>query len=183
MSKKAVSRGGKKDEIIYTAMELFFEKGYEGTSVRMILEKVHGEVGMFYHYFKSKEELFQTVIQRFFEDYEEQLSAIMDETATIEEVIEGMLAHYEESIKNFHRVSAKMHWTIQYAMSAKTVEGMKPAVVKAVEKWKSKRKEPVEMIAGQILYGISATLHAESFPSLPKEEKIQILIDLVNRLL
>lgn len=44
MPKKAVLEGGKRDEIIYAAMELFFEKGYDATSVRMILDKVGGEV-------------------------------------------------------------------------------------------------------------------------------------------
>ena len=51
MARKALLTGGKRDEIIYAAMELFFENGYEATSVRMILDKVNGEVCMFYHYF------------------------------------------------------------------------------------------------------------------------------------
>lgn len=35
----------------------------------MILDKVNGEIGMFYHYFKSKDELFQKVVESFFKDY------------------------------------------------------------------------------------------------------------------
>ena len=58
MARKAVLEGGKREEIITAAEQLFFTEGFEKTSVRMILEKVGGEVGMFYHYFKSKEELF-----------------------------------------------------------------------------------------------------------------------------
>lgn len=183
MSKKSIPTGGKKEEIIYTAMALFFEKGYEATSVRMILDKVHGEVGMFYHYFKSKEELFQTVIERFFIDYQKQLFLIIDEAATKEEFIENLLTHYEESIRKFHGLSGNMHWTIQSAMSAKTVEEMKPAAIKAVEKWNRNRLEPVELIAGQILYAISATLHSDSFPLMSETEKKNTLIDLLNRLL
>lgn len=183
MSKKSISAGGKKQEIIYTAMTLFFEKGYEATSVRMILDKVHGEVGMFYHYFKSKEELFQTVVEHFFTDYQKQLFLIIDKTATKEELIENLLTHYEDSIRKFHGLSGNMHWTIQYAMSAKTVEEMKPAVIKAIEKWNTNRLEPVELIAGQILYSISATLHSDSFPLMSETEKKKILIDLLNRLL
>lgn len=183
MSKKSISAGGKKDEIIYTAMALFFEKGYEATSVRMILDKVQGEVGMFYHYFKSKEELFQTVVERFFTDYKTQLAIIIDATATKEEVIENLLTHYQESIRKFQGLSENIHWTIQYAMSAKTVEEMKPVLIKAIEKWNTNRLEPVELIAGQILYAISATLHSDSFPLMSETEKKNILIDLLNRLL
>ena len=69
MARKPVLTGGKRDEIIKTATALFFEKGYEATSVRMIMEIVNGEIGMFYHYFKSKEELFDRVVEKFFDDY------------------------------------------------------------------------------------------------------------------
>ena len=71
MARKAVLEGGKRDEIIMTAMKLFFEHGYEATSVRMIMNEVGGEIGMFYHYFKSKDMLFDMVVERFFKEYRE----------------------------------------------------------------------------------------------------------------
>jgi hypothetical protein len=40
MSRKPIIDGGKRDEIISAAMELFFEKGYEETSIRGILDVV-----------------------------------------------------------------------------------------------------------------------------------------------
>lgn len=46
----------RKKELIDTAAELFAEKGYEAVSIRDILEKVHGAPGMFYYYFKSKQD-------------------------------------------------------------------------------------------------------------------------------
>ena len=55
MARKAVLQGGKRDEIIKVATKQFFENGYEETSIRSILNDVGGEVGMFYHYFKSKD--------------------------------------------------------------------------------------------------------------------------------
>ena len=69
MARKPVLEGGKRDEIIDAATQLFFTEGFEGTSVRMILGRVGGEVGMFYHYFSSKEELFDIVVDRFFRQY------------------------------------------------------------------------------------------------------------------
>ena len=44
----------KRSEIIKAAQECFFEKGYEATSVRMIMKKVEAEVGLFYYYFENK---------------------------------------------------------------------------------------------------------------------------------
>jgi len=65
MARKAVLEGGKKDEILNVALELFLKNGYENTSIRMILERVGGEVGMFYHYFDSKQEVFDKAFQHF----------------------------------------------------------------------------------------------------------------------
>ena len=48
----------KRSEIIKAAQECFFEKGYEATSVRMIMKKVEAEVGLFYYYFENKAEVF-----------------------------------------------------------------------------------------------------------------------------
>lgn len=183
MARKALLTGGKRDEIIYAAMELFFENGYEATSVRMILDKVNGEVGMFYHYFKSKDELFQKVVERFFSDYQEHLSLIIENAVTKEDFFEQLLEHYENGMKKFHGLSENMHWTIQYAMHAKTIEEMHPMIIQLVEKWKSSRTAPIDIVAGQLLYGISATLHSESFQLMAKDEKKQILIDLAERLL
>ena len=77
MARKPVLTGGKRDEIIDTATKLFFENGYEATSVRMIMNEVGGEIGMFYHYFKSKDMLFEQVVERFFKNYREKFEAML----------------------------------------------------------------------------------------------------------
>ena len=46
----------RKQELIEIAAKLFAEKGYEAVSVRDILDVVDGAPGMFYYYFKSKNE-------------------------------------------------------------------------------------------------------------------------------
>ena len=52
------------DEFIAIATELFFLKGYECTTVQMILDQMGVSKGSFYHYFKSKEELLDQMVQR-----------------------------------------------------------------------------------------------------------------------
>lgn len=183
MPKKAILEGGKRDEIIYAAMQLFFENGYEATSVRMILDKVNGEIGMFYHYFKSKDELFQKVVERFFEDYRKHFIQLTEDCDSQKQFIERLLEYYEASMVKFNSLAGNMHWTIQYAMSAKTIEELKPALMGLVEKWGSRSTEPLDMVAGQVVYGISATLHAQSFEAMSADEKKQALLELLNRLL
>lgn len=76
-----------------------------------------------------------------------------------------------------------MHWTIQYAMAARTIEEMKPTIISLIDKWGYQRTEPIDIVAGQFLYGISATLHSESFSSMSLNEKKHALVEIANRLL
>ena len=183
MPKKAVLEGGKRDEIIYAAMELFFEKGFEATSVRMILDKVGGEVGMFYHYFKSKSDLFQTVVECFFKDYRNSFIQLTDNCDSIESFVQSFFAHYQVSMEKFRTLSPNMHWTIQYSMAARTIDELKPVVISLIEKIGTKREDPLDIIAGQVVYSISATLHSESFIKLQADEGKEILTNVIKRLI
>ncbi len=80
MARKPILSGGKKDEIIAAALKLFMENGYDDTSIRMILGEVGGEIGMFYHYFKSKDEVFEAVVNLFLKRYEDGFGRIADDT-------------------------------------------------------------------------------------------------------
>lgn len=51
-------------EILDAAETLFVQKGYEKTTVNDILEKVEIGKGTFYHYYKSKEDVMNAVIER-----------------------------------------------------------------------------------------------------------------------
>ena len=171
MARKPVLSGGKKDEIIKTATALFFEKGYEATSVRMIMEIVNGEIGMFYHYFRSKEELFDRVVEKFFDDYREKFEDLINEFKTPDDLVDSFLPLYEESMSKFALLRGNMHWTIQYAMSGKTIESMRPAIEKLLSSWNIKSDIPIDILAGQLLYGISATIHSKGFEELDDEKK------------
>lgn len=52
-------------ELVTVASHLFQEKGYEAVSVRDILDAVHGAPGMFYYYFKSKQDIYLATIEQY----------------------------------------------------------------------------------------------------------------------
>ena len=54
----------RKNELLNVAQELFFTKGYRQTSVDAIIKKVGVSKGTFYYYFKSKEDLMNTLVKR-----------------------------------------------------------------------------------------------------------------------
>lgn len=54
----------RKNEIIDTAASLFIEKGYDQCSVNDILDCIGIAKGTFYHYFKSKEDVLDAVVDK-----------------------------------------------------------------------------------------------------------------------
>lgn len=183
MARKPVLVGGKRDEIIAKAMILFFENGYEGTSVRMIMDQVGGEIGMFYHYFKSKEELFDKVVEAFFKNYEEKFSGLIRGCSSPEELVNELAPVYERSMQEFGTLQGNMHWTIQYAMHGRTVAAFLPVVVESLAKWGVESEVPLEILAAQLLYGISATIHSKAFEAMDKEQKKETLLSFMGKVL
>jgi AcrR family transcriptional regulator len=54
-------RNEKKQEFLDVALELFYEKGYEKTTINDIINKLGVSKGAFYHYFQSKEDIIETI--------------------------------------------------------------------------------------------------------------------------
>jgi AcrR family transcriptional regulator len=55
-----------KEYILKTSLVLFLQKSYREVTMREIVEKTELSKGAFYHYFKSKEELFKEISLMFF---------------------------------------------------------------------------------------------------------------------
>jgi len=56
-------RAETREKIMATAVALFAEKGVAGTSAREIAEHAGIAVGLMYHYFKSKDEVYEALVQ------------------------------------------------------------------------------------------------------------------------
>lgn len=55
----------RKEEIIQTAKHLFSEKGYKSTQIKDIVAEIGVAQGLFYYYFKSKEEVMEAVAEEY----------------------------------------------------------------------------------------------------------------------
>ena len=183
MARKPVLEGGKRDEITDAAMELFFENGYEATSVRMIMDRVGGEIGMFYHYFKSKDMLFDMVVERFFKEYREKFEKALLTCNTREDLVKMLTPIYEKSMEDFGKLKGNIHWTVQSAMHEGTLLALKPAIQSLIEKWDVDNKVDPEILAGQVIFGISATIHSEAFNKMVPAGKEKCILDFIGRIL
>ncbi|MCG6139919.1 MULTISPECIES: TetR/AcrR family transcriptional regulator [Leptospira] len=62
------SKLNKSEEILTAALELFTAKGFDGTAVPLIAERANVAAGTIYRYFASKEELVNSLFQRWQEN-------------------------------------------------------------------------------------------------------------------
>lgn len=68
-------------KIVEAAWQLFYEQGYENTTVEEIIESSHTSKGSFYHYFDGKDALLSTLSDLFDQKYLD-LQATMDPALT-----------------------------------------------------------------------------------------------------
>lgn len=52
----------RKQEILFASLNLFIQKGYSGTTIKDIADAVGMSIGLLFHYFASKEELYLTLV-------------------------------------------------------------------------------------------------------------------------
>lgn len=69
----------RRKELIEVASALFAEKGYEAVSVRDILNVVDGAPGMFYYYFKSKQDIYLAVMEQYLDERIERRCKILED--------------------------------------------------------------------------------------------------------
>jgi AcrR family transcriptional regulator len=82
----------RKAEIMDAAWELFNKKGYDQTSVNEILLKAGIAKGTFYYYFKSKEEILNSVLERWLNEQIEALQhVVVDQNINAVEKIKRIL--------------------------------------------------------------------------------------------
>mgnify|MGYP001091626056 FL=1 len=70
-----------KSRIVSAAWQLFYEKGYNGTTVDEIIELSETSKGSFYYYFSTKDELLNTlslVLDEYYEELEREMDESMD---------------------------------------------------------------------------------------------------------
>ena len=183
MARKAILEGGKRDEIIAAATTLFFTEGFENTSVRKILQKVDGEIGMFYHYFSSKEELFDVVVDRFFRQYTLDCNAMLQSIASTEELVDAFWPLYEEGMAKYSNIKSNLHWTIRSALHDRTLTAMIPSVENLLVRLNYQGSIPPDTAAQVLLGCVSAALHSKSFEAMDEAQKKAFLLHLINKIL
>lgn len=180
MSKEKAAERNRKQDIVNAALELFMEKGYEETSVRMILNKANAVVGSFYHYFTSKEELFQAAIKLYMKKYENRIAIIAsDSSKSFKELFYLIMDEVEKGIDDYYwgkLNGERLHWTIQYAIHGVSIQTLLPSIQhligNALEIGIARNIINLDLntLSIIILQGIEGILHASPLNELSKEQ-------------
>ena len=92
----------RKQELIEIAAKLFAEKGYEAVSVRDILDVVGGAPGMFYYYFKSKQDIYVAAMEQYIsERLERKCRMLEDDTLPFRKKLAAFRSMIKEDISGY----------------------------------------------------------------------------------
>jgi AcrR family transcriptional regulator len=105
--KKAAER---RSEIVQAARHLFQTKGYDKTTIQDVMDHLGIAKGTIYHYFKSKEELLEAIIENIVDENIEQMQILMKEVKgnALEKTrmligAGNMAAHNNEILEHLHQ--------------------------------------------------------------------------------
>lgn len=168
MARKAVSENGKREEILAKARDCFFEKGYDGTSIRTIMKMAGAEAGLFYYYFSGKDEVFDRVLDSFFADYKLHFSEIVKRVYRDPyRTMSSFFGYMRGETENFRqRYGDQMHWTVRMAIRERTLTIIVPYIREILDFLVTLGANPpmnLEVASIMLAHGLGSTLlHEDS---------------------
>ncbi len=168
----------RRKELIDVAARLFAEKGYESVAVRDILAKVNGAPGMFYYYFKSKQDIYLAVMEDYInEKLDKKCELLMDKGMPFEKRRDILVELIAEDIKGYGERFSTTEDTISDAsykiydliqMVGKLIKPYAIFMLQGIEEKKIKNrlgvtKENAEEVAAFILYGLWGIIYNDRF--------------------
>lgn len=184
----------RKNEIMDVAWRLFIEKGFENTAVSDIVKTVGVAQGTFYYYFKTKEEVLNSILERMLENIINKIKEITeDESLTSLEKLKNIvdfivsidmgsedLAQYVHEDKNI-----VMHYKIEKKFAEEFVPIIISVVKQGVEEGVFDVPYPEEAVK-ILVAGLSAYLHYEILVSKNKDKlmrALKVAEDIIERVL
>ena len=177
----------RRQEIIDTAMKVFYEKGYEKTAIADIAREMHVAQGLCYRYFSSKEELFDTTLDQYAQRQVDRLLAATDLDQPIAQLIESMPSFPEVELddsyaqKLCHQAgNAKFHDQLSLKICAKLQPVVARLLARAGERGELQIDDP-DTAASFCVYGQLGILLDQSIPARERTERIHsFLLELIR---
>ncbi len=175
----------RKQELLEIALRQFLQQGYEKTSIRSIVGEAKGEIGMFYHHFASKEEIFNAVLEQYNIAYIEKIKRIISEGkgSPFWDLVEIILSNLELSLKEYAQINhGAANTQVLMMIHQNTLMSLRPIIRGLIRDYvQSGEISPPETDAGLLadflLFGTSAVIHNnEGKSKAVKKEAVKALL-------
>jgi AcrR family transcriptional regulator len=179
----------RRKEILDTAEKLFYLKGYDACSVNDILKEVGIAKGTFYHYFTSKEEVLDNIVERYKEIIISRTNAILslDTMSPQEKLMRAFMAMRianpieDEVLDDLHKIENIL---LHQKILNQIVMAMAPVLVKIIEEGEEKGvwscRYPLQYM--QIFLASSLTLTDEGIFELDSDSQMKVMAALISML-
>jgi len=144
LGKRERTKANNRESILSASREVFAELGYGATTVRDIIRKTGLASGTFYNYFKSKEEVFEALMDHSMAQLRPRLRAERVRSRTFEEYLSNVLrVYFEYLIEDLptHRVMRRNTGALRVRMDT-------PEVIAGFEEIRTYIEE--DIVAGKI---------------------------------
>lgn len=184
----------RKKDLMDMAAQLFLSKGYEETSVNLIVEQLGVAKGTFYHYFKSKEEVLEAVLEDYLTKYAEGIKSYLQNNSMnayekLMFLLRNILSNNKGPEHLTKHIEDNKNARLHQVMDEKFFEMFYPVIISVMEQgvnegiFKVKYPEELTQI---LLLGIRAYMHMH-IPYIDNPEylkvKLMALEELFNKVL
>lgn len=154
MARKQKFEGGTKNRIIDVGGQMFLENGFDGTGIRAVMDRVGADVGVFYYYFNTKDDLFNDVLDRLMEPYKPNFDRLVEEAK--EEPVQGLFRlfnYLQEAAEDFRtKYGENLHRSVKWSIREHALETIEPYTEEIVSMIVEKGAEPVMDIHTSAIY-------------------------------
>ena len=103
------------DELRASAVHLFGEKGFNATTISEITDHAGYAKGNFYRYWKSKDDLFLSIMEEKYQLYRSRRVESLDQASSIDDVIEVIIDFLEQILDDGKWAKVFLEFTIHAA--------------------------------------------------------------------
>ncbi len=177
----------RKNEILDEAAALFAKKGYDGTSIGDILEKVGVARGTLYYHFRSKEEILDALVERISNSIiaNAKKAAGNKEHSVVDRIVETVSCLKPQSeigdeiLEQVHKPqNALMHQKMELIMIKGAIPVIAELIAEGVEEKTFNTKYPLNV--AELLIGYSLTFFDENFEQTEEELRTRVKAFIYN---
>lgn len=157
----------RKQELLDIGFPLYMEYGSNGLNVKEIAAKANVSVGLFYYYFKSKEDYIAQLLDSYIGNHVSTVQTLLEDTSLspaekIKSTLDVLWLHAKNT--DAQKTDAAFRTEQHYAMTNTLLMELKPSVQRVIEAGMADgtfRKGNPSLVSGYILYGVSSVLDSE----------------------